>query len=613
MGAPSRLALRVQGQTRWLGEGEGLVGRYELRSLVAQVSESHPDLGLTLDLLDWVHPDLDVLVRRIQIRNSSSHAKDVVLRSHHDLRMGGDSVQGSVAWDPTSQALLHYRRDRWLLIGCHADEPGWHGYTCDARSVENGRGCAAKVEQQDSLDGNPVAVGSVDTAGELRFHMESHEVRTCAMWWVLGESEPAVQQIQEEVRRRGISGLLEETRTHWSKKTDRLLAHPGIQALPKTEQDDAIRDLLVIGTQLDRGGAIAAANDSDTLDPGQESYAYLWPRDGALVAHALDRANLHDWTEPFFRFCARVLNTDGSLAHRYHPDGTQGSSWLPRIREGAPSHAIQEDETALVLWALAHHVQESPRGQMVTKDLYGELVEPAAEFLVHFRDDETGLPRPSWDLWEERYATHTFTCASVVAGLLGAAQLAERSGKGANARKWTACAEDIRDATNRFLFHKDLNRFARCGYRDGNGYHLDTTLDASLLGLWSLGFLPDDDARLKGTLSQLGSGLGNGPQDPGLCRYENDPFLKRDPESLGNPWILTTLWFQQYDLTNNAPSTDRALEVLHWVRSLARPSGVLPEQVDPRTLAPVGVAPLTWSHATRLELLLTLGTVLASR
>ena len=40
------------------------------------------------------------------------------------------------------------------------------------------------------------------------------------------------------------------------------------------------------------------------------------------------------------------------------------------------------------------------------------------------------------------------------------------------------------------------------------------------------------------------------------------------------------------------------VEILEWVVKRALPSGVLAEQVDPLTGAPVSVSPLTWSHST---------------
>jgi glucoamylase len=46
----------------------------------------------------------------------------------------------------------------------------------------------------------------------------------------------------------------------------------------------------------------------------------------------------------------------------------------------------------------------------------------------------------------------------------------------------------------------------------------------------------------------------------------------------------------------------QAREILDWVASAALPSGVLAEQLDPYTRAPLSVSPLTWSHATVVSL-----------
>ncbi|NNE67183.1 MAG: glycoside hydrolase family 15 protein, partial [Pyrinomonadaceae bacterium] len=43
---------------------------------------------------------------------------------------------------------------------------------------------------------------------------------------------------------------------------------------------------------------------------------------------------------------------------------------------------------------------------------------------------------------------------------------------------------------------------------------------------------------------------------------------------------------------------DRARELLDWAADRALPSGVMAEQLDPDTGAPVSVSPLTWSHST---------------
>jgi len=67
----------------------------------------------------------------------------------------------------------------------------------------------------------------------------------------------------------------------------------------------------------------------------------------------------------------------------------------------------------------------------------------------------------------------------------------------------------------------------------------------------------------------------------------------------GNPWFITTLWLADwYAVIAQEPEDLKpALKLLEWVASHALPSGVLAEQVNPYTNAPLSVSPLTWSHA----------------
>ena len=112
------------------------------------------------------------------------------------------------------------------------------------------------------------------------------------------------------------------------------------------------RSLLTIKTQTDANGAIIAANDSENIQFNRDTYSYMWPRDGAFVSIAMINAGFPEFTKPFFRFCKNVIWWAGCLLHKYNPDGTLGSSWLPWVAHGEPSLPIQEDETALVIHAL---------------------------------------------------------------------------------------------------------------------------------------------------------------------------------------------------------------------------------------------------------------------
>jgi len=91
----------------------------------------------------------------------------------------------------------------------------------------------------------------------------------------------------------------------------------------------------------------------------------------------------------------------------------------------------------------------------------------------------------------------------------------------------------------------------------------------------------------------------------GLARYENDNYQRTTPRSdvPGNPWFVTTLWLAQWQIAAARGPNDLApaLDLLRWAAARALPSGILSEQVDPVSGAPVSVSPLTWSHGAVIQ------------
>ena len=67
------------------------------------------------------------------------------------------------------------------------------------------------------------------------------------------------------------------------------------------------RGLLVLRTQIDNRGAITAANDHDIIHFARDTYSYVWPRDGALVARALDLSGHFENSRAFFDFCHKAI------------------------------------------------------------------------------------------------------------------------------------------------------------------------------------------------------------------------------------------------------------------------------------------------------------------
>jgi GH15 family glucan-1,4-alpha-glucosidase len=330
--------------------------------------------------------------------------------------------------------------------------------------------------------------------------------------------------------------------------------------------------------------------------PSRDTYQYAWPRDGALVAHALDVAGHTDESHKFYRFCAEALS--GSfpwLWQKYNLDGSRGSTWHAMFSPGmhAAQMQTQEDETALVIWGLSEHGHYCP-GDCVAR-LYANWARNLADWLATYRRRD-GLPRPSFNLWEEAYGIWTFTAAATVAALNGAAAMARDFGTREEAERYGRIALAMRQAMEGVLYDERLGRFITGLSVDAGGEHRVEHIDASLYGLWAFGAFAPDDPRIVRTMEAIERELWVPTPIGGVARYPGDRYYRRDPALPGNPWLITTLWLAQWHTALG--HAGHALELLNWAAERALPSGVLAEQIDPHSGAPVSVSPLTWSHST---------------
>jgi GH15 family glucan-1,4-alpha-glucosidase len=279
------------------------------------------------------------------------------------------------------------------------------------------------------------------------------------------------------------------------------------------------------------------------------------------------------------------------------------SSWHPWYREGRKDLPIQEDETALVIWALWEHFDRFSDVEFI-KPLYRSLITPAADFLDHYRDEETGLPLPSYDLWEERHGILSWTVSAVWGGLTAAAKFAQAFGDKDRAHRYQNAAHQVKLGTEKHLWRSDLNRFVRMieGTHDG-GYQVDHVIDASMVGLWKFGMYPVDSPKIMSTMEAIRERLWVKTEVGGIARYENDRYhqVSQDIETVpGNPWFISTLWLSEWyaAVAKTEDDLDRSKRLMEWTAERALRSGVLAEQVHPYTNDPLSVSPLTWSHAT---------------
>ncbi len=266
--------------------------------------------------------------------------------------------------------------------------------------------------------------------------------------------------------------------------------------------------------------------------------------------------------------------------------------------------AIQEDETASVIFMIGE-LYETSKDKTIVENFYQSFIDPAADWMMSFIDEETGLPHASYDLWEEKFLTSTYTVSTVIAGLQTAAKLAQVLDRAHDAIKWEQAAEGIRSNMDK-LYHPD--GYFRKGFllQDDGSLLYDDTMDiSSLYGVFMYAGLPLDDPRVASTAKFVEERILNTTPSGGVLRYEHDNYFLTKRQYQGNPWIVSTLWLAQYYAATD--QKDKATELLNWCLNRELPSGVLSEQFDPENGAPLGVTPLVWSHAEMVNTLLDLG------
>jgi len=604
-------------------DGWSIRQRYLRDTLTTSVALEHKDLKISLYCNDVVDFHRLMMVRKIKVKNLARHERLVRIMHHQDFNIFGTKMGDTAYYDPELRSIIHYRGKRYLMVTFFSsgeqriDEyatgtSGFHGAEGTWRDAEDGH-----------LQGNPIAQGAVDSTIAHHVNVPAEDERTVYMVLIAGHSREELLEQYKWLLKMGPQAVIDRTTSYWRLWVGGTNINFG--NIPPKVVDLFKRSLLLVRTQIDNGGAIIAANDSDIMQFSRDTYSYMWPRDGALVVNSLDLAGFPDLARWFYTFCKDVITADGYFHHKYNPDGSPASSWHPWVLKGAQVLPIQEDETALVVWALWRHYYRY-RDIEYVRPLWADLIQKAADFMVAYRDPKTGLPLPSYDLWEERWGIHTFTVATVYGALKAARNFAVCFGDRAKAEIYNNAAEQVKAGASKYLFSERLNRFVRRIVPRDNPvppdvqdyvetselktepttedlFEVDDVLDSSLFAIFKFHLFDADDPRVESTMRAVEDQLWVKTQVGGLARYENDYYhrVSNDVAAVpGNPWFICTLWLADYFITRATTPAELkvALPIFEWTASHALESGVLAEQVNPYTNEPISVSPLTWSHAT---------------
>ena len=351
-------------------------------------------------------------------------------------------------------------------------------------------------------------------------------------------------------------------------------------------------------TYAPSGAIVAAATTSLPETPGGErnwDYRYSWIRDSTFALWGLYTLGF-DWeASDFMNFVAEAAEASDELQVMYgvggerdltettldHLEGYDGARPV-RVGNGAFKQR-QHDVWGAVLDSFFLHITSRDR---LDDRIWGILVRQVEQALEHWREPDRGI-------WEVRGEPKHFTSSKVMCWVAAdrGARLARLRNESEHAERWQAAADEM---------HAEI---CAKGVDDRGVFtqHYETkALDASLLLLPLVRFLPPDDPRVRATVLAIADEL---TEDGLVLRYrteETDDGLhgREGAFAICSFWLVSSLV--------EIGEVDRAHALCEKLLSFASALGLYGEEIDPTTGRHLGNFPQAFTHLALINALMHL-------
>jgi GH15 family glucan-1,4-alpha-glucosidase len=347
--------------------------------------------------------------------------------------------------------------------------------------------------------------------------------------------------------------------------------------------------LTLKGLIYSRTGALLAAATSslpETLGGERNyDYRYSWLRDSTFMLWGLETLGLDREANDFFYFITDLAEYVADLQIMYgiggereldeftldHLSGYEGSRPV-RIGNGAWDQR-QHDVWGVLLDSVYLHTRTRDR---LDERRWPMLVRQVEAAITHWREPDQGI-------WEVRGPAQHFTASKVMCWVAAdrGAKLAELRGDRDNAVRWRTAADEM---------HADV---CKNGIDERGVFcqHYDTkALDASLLLVPLLGFLPPDDPRVRATVLAIADEL---TEDELVLRYRVE---ETDDGFSGEEGTFTICSFWLVSALVEIGEVERARSLCTKLLSLASPLLLYAEEIDPHSGRHLGNFPQAFSH-----------------
>jgi GH15 family glucan-1,4-alpha-glucosidase len=359
-------------------------------------------------------------------------------------------------------------------------------------------------------------------------------------------------------------------------------------------RDEVLTSLIALKamTSETTGAVIAAPTTSLPEEIGgvrNWDYRYCWLRDSVLALEALLDAGYTDEALAFRDFVLRAGTGDPQATQIMY--GIRGERRLtefelPQLPGYEGSRPVRVGNAASEQFQL---------------DVYGELVAVMfirAERLGRierqlwprwrglFEYVETIWRKPDDGIWEARGPQRHYTYSKVMAWVVldRAVRLAERFELEAPLERWRQVRDEIHAEVCEHGYDSERNTFTQ--------YYGSKELDASVLNIPLVGFLPGDDERVTGTIDAVWKELG---RDGFVSRYSTADTDDGLPGDEGQ-FLACSFWLVNALARNGR--VEEARQLFERLIGLANDLGLLAEEYDVAHGRQVGNFPQAFSHLT---------------